>query len=472
MMTRNIIWTTLFLIVGLHLNGQTLGYKDFLRQLENHPVAKQASIQTELGEANLRLQSAVTDPYVQASYGDKAYDDKDYYTKSSFKLALPTAIGAEFYMGYVENLGPQVDPEIVTTDVGQYQAGVNLPIGPDLIFNERRLAIQQAKNLVDAAEAERRIRLNELYFRASLAYLNWSLADQLVEVQASALELAVEQFNFVKSVFQGGDRPAIDTVEAFLQVQTRTFQLLEAERMLNGSEILISNFLWDPEGNMVRLAENISPESLADFDPFIEIAQDSFSIWRDDIVHSHPLLLQNRLEIKNLELKRRTVLSSAVPQLDLKYGVLTPGLSNDALGDLGINDRMLSVGIKYPLLIRKQRSKLSLNKLKTIEKAYDLDVKSNGLTNKMDQNIMEFGINSSQAQLYERMVQNFDRLLRAERVKFASGESSAFLLNSRENKLFEAQVKSLETKSKQIGSVLKVIQTSNTDGFYNGFIGQ
>lgn len=457
----------LWVLLPMGAQSQRLTYGDFIAQLKAfHPMMQQAELQPAIGDARLRLEQSVMDPYVEASYGDKAYDDKDFYTKSSLKLALPTALGVEIFTGYTENIGDQVNPEMLTSSSGQYQAGVSLPIGPDLLFNERRLAIRQAKLIVEMAEADRRILLNDLFFRASLAYLNWSLAEEAVNVQLNAIQLAEEQFEFVKSVYEGGDRPAIDTVEAFLQVQNRMFQLLEAQRTYNAALIIIENFLWDQDGNPVRLADGILPQALVDFDPFITQAQDSFMVWQQQLREDHPALQVSRLGIESLRLERQTALSGAIPQLEFKYAALSPGLSSGDIGAVDINDRMLGVALKYPLLIRKQRSKLSLVDLKSMEKNLELDTKTQSLVTKLDQFIMEFGINTQQSQLYTRMVNNYDRLLQAERTKFSLGESSVFLLNSRENKLFDAQQKQIETKAKQISSVLKVIETSNKEEIY------
>lgn len=467
MTLRKQIATLLILACAPGLFAQTITYSDYIKQLVGfHPIMRQAGLKVSIADVNLRLQQAVMDPYVSATYGDKEYDDKEYYTKSSLKLALPTALGVEVFAGYTENIGPQVNPEILTSTSGQYQAGVSLPLGPDLLYNERRLAIRQADLMTEMAEEERKMVVNDLFYRASLAYLNWSLANQMITVQQNSLQLAEDQYQFVREVYKGGDRPAIDTVEAFLQVQNRRFQVFESRRMLNTAVLMLENFLWDQDENPVRLAEGIRPQALDEFDPFLLQVQDSFIVWREEITQSHPLLITNRLAIQSLELERKTAFSGAIPQLDLKYVALTPGVSNRDIQALGINDRMFGIGLKYPLLIRKQRSKLSLIDLKRVDKELDLKVKTLGLTTQLDQLIMEYGIHTQQAILYEAMVSNFDRLLRAERTTFSLGEGSVFLLNSRENKLFEAQNKQLETQAKRIASLFKVIQTSNKEGIY------
>jgi outer membrane protein TolC len=53
-----------------------------------------------------------------------------------------------------------------------------------------------------------------------------------------------------------------------------------------------------------------------------------------------------------------------------------------------------------------------------------------------------------QIQLSEGNIGNYETLLNAERQKFDIGESSLFLVNSRENKLINAQLKLIELKAK------------------------
>jgi outer membrane protein TolC len=54
----------------------------------------------------------------------------------------------------------------------------------------------------------------------------------------------------------------------------------------------------------------------------------------------------------------------------------------------------------------------------------------------------------AQIELYEGAVQNYNTLLEAEYIKFDLGESSIFLVNSREQKLIEAQLKLIELRGK------------------------
>jgi outer membrane protein TolC len=62
----------------------------------------------------------------------------------------------------------------------------------------------------------------------------------------------------------------------------------------------------------------------------------------------------------------------------------------------------------------------------------------------------------SQVLLYQSNVNNLQRLLRAEEEKFSLGESSMFLVNTRETKLLESQQKLAELKSKFFTKLLAV----------------
>jgi outer membrane protein TolC len=58
-----------------------------------------------------------------------------------------------------------------------------------------------------------------------------------------------------------------------------------------------------------------------------------------------------------------------------------------------------------------------------------------------------------QIELQSNNYNNYQRLVRAEEIRFENGESSLFLINSRENKALEALQKLIELKTKYYKSV-------------------
>ena len=54
----------------------------------------------------------------------------------------------------------------------------------------------------------------------------------------------------------------------------------------------------------------------------------------------------------------------------------------------------------------------------------------------------------TQLQLAQRMISNYETLRNGEKIRFDNGESSVFLINAREAKLLEAEVKYAELQGK------------------------
>ncbi|MGQ3015574.1 MAG: TolC family protein, partial [Flavobacteriales bacterium] len=63
-------------------------------------------------------------------------------------------------------------------------------------------------------------------------------------------------------------------------------------------------------------------------------------------------------------------------------------------------------------------------------------------------------------ELYTSTVNNYQRLLDAENRKFGIGESSLFLLNSRESKLIESQQKLIELTNKNALARIKFLHAT------------
>ena len=63
---------------------------------------------------------------------------------------------------------------------------------------------------------------------------------------------------------------------------------------------------------------------------------------------------------------------------------------------------------------------------------------------------------NEQISLAEKNLDNYEKLLKAEEIRFENGESSIFLINSRENKKIDAQEKLINLKAKVIKSYNKL----------------
>ena len=97
-----------------------------------------------------------------------------------------------------------------------------------------------------------------------------------------------------------------------------------------------------------------------------------------------------------------------------------------------------------PIFLRKERAKLELTRLKIQDSGLELQQKRLEVANKVRAYFNEWQNTQQQVSLYQSMQTNYRALLDAEITRFQLGESSIFLINAREQKLVEVQLKLLK----------------------------
>lgn len=144
------------------------------------------------------------------------------------------------------------------------------------------------------------------------------------------------------------------------------------------------------------------------------------------------------------------------PQLDVKYNFLSNNY-NSLSPQLNSNNYKWGATLSFPLFLRTPRNEYKIAGLQFMNSRLETDAKSNELRNKVENYIKAISIISEQINNAQRNKVLSKRLLEAEKLKFDNGESSLFLLNMRENKWLEAEIKLNEYKLKFITSVLQLI---------------
>jgi outer membrane protein TolC len=101
-----------------------------------------------------------------------------------------------------------------------------------------------------------------------------------------------------------------------------------------------------------------------------------------------------------------------------------------------------------PLRLSEGRGGYKLAKLKIQETNYAQALQQQTIENKIRFYYNEIIGLRQQIKIYENAYLNYLALFRGEDIRFKAGESSLFLLNSRENKVLEAMQKLIELKTK------------------------
>jgi len=108
--------------------------------------------------------------------------------------------------------------------------------------------------------------------------------------------------------------------------------------------------------------------------------------------------------------------------------------------------------LEIPIFLRQARADYQIAKYKIEQNQFDADYKQQELHAKITAYKNEVLSYQSQISLMQNNIENYKRLLNAEEIRFSNGESLLFLINTRENKLLEAEQKLLDLRLKFINS--------------------
>ena len=211
---------------------------------ENHPLAMQANLQLEVGVAAVRASRGGFDPKAFASASQKYFDDKKYYSITEGGLRVPTWFGIELEGGYDQNEGVFLNPQNNVPEAGLWFAGISVPLGKDLILDQRRKDLRKAQLFQENTKAMQTTLINDLLLEASQVYWSWVSAYHQLEVFNKGYDLANFRYISVRQSANLGDLPPIDTVEASIQVQNRMLSQQSALLNYQNMSAQLSAYLW------------------------------------------------------------------------------------------------------------------------------------------------------------------------------------------------------------------------------------
>ncbi|MFC3881099.1 TolC family protein [Algoriphagus namhaensis] len=437
----------LFLSLSFVSKGQsldTLDYPSFLEWVRlYHPVAAQAEINLRMGDMEVRQARGGFDPLLYGTLDTKEFKESTYYNKQEAGLTIPTWAGVELMGTFERNSGEFLDPEASVPSDGLIAAGAAVNLGQGLIMDKRRAALRQAKIYQESTQVQRLQLLNELYVDATNSYWKWSTANEDVNVLREGVDLAERRLDFVKKSFEQGDFPAIDTVEAFSIYLNRLYKLQEAEQTLFAATQDVNTFLWDETGNPMFLENDISPESLFGSDILI---LDPVEL--RTIVSNHPDLQVADFELASLDVEKKLKGQEILPVVKLKYNFLTEDLG-EFNSPFFENNYKWGVTVYSPLFLRKSRGAFELAKAKIDFKQNSRDLKELQLRAKLESELNNYQVLNSQVSVFSQNIESLEFLLNGEMRRFEIGESSLFLVNSREVSVFSSRLTLNQLKMKQ-----------------------
>ncbi|GGE18341.1 TolC family protein [Psychroflexus salis] len=426
--------------------GLDLSLQEFLAYVKlYHPIAKQAELKISQAEAKLMKARGNFDPKLYSSFTEKDFKETDYYQMFNAGLSIPVWFGLDIKAGYEQAEGSFLNPERTVPEDGLYKAGISLPLGQGLFINERMATLKKAKIIQNLNQAERDLKVNEVLYKASLTYIDWYQAQKQVDIFEEFLENAEIRFQGIKQSALQGDIPTIDTLEAKITVQKRELSLEKSKLKLIQSRFKLSNFLWLENNVPLQLDEGVLPAELNELSMDNILGTNLLQLENYN-VEQHPLLQFLSYGIASLEVDRKLAAERLKPVLDVEYNFLSE--QPNQVDTFTPNNFQAGVSFSIPLFLRKERGDLKLTKLKIQDAELEYEFQNLELRNQID--AAQESISSFDRQLVtiEQIAVNFDKLLQAEERKFSFGESSVFLINSREQKLIDARLEQIKANAR------------------------
>ncbi len=434
---------------GQNQNLKELNYNEFLGYVKKyHPLVKSAQLEINMAQANLMMARGGFDPKIEADFDQKQFKGKDYYSVFNSSFKIPTWYGIEVKAGFDNSEGIFVNPENALPNNGLTSLGITVPVGQGLFINQRMADLRKAKIQIQLSQAERKLQAIEVLYNASLAYFNWKRNHSEVQLYSTYLNNAKLRYKGIKTLINNGDKPAIDSVEAGIVVKTRQWNLEESRLKLAKSKLDLSNYLWLDNNIPLELQDDVLPENK--LEQTISATLKINQLITDTIsIENHPKInsLENKLAI--LEVDRKLKANSLLPKMDVGYHYLSePNYWNDT----NFNNYKIGVNFKFPLFLRKERGSLQLAKFKIQDTQFSLNLERVQLKNKINAQQTEIKSIEKQLQLLSSLVAGNSQMLQSEERLFSLGESSIFLLNSRENNLVSIQLTQLGLENRFLNS--------------------
>lgn len=420
-----------------------LSFSEYLGYVKKyHPMVSRANLEIDKAQAQLMQARGGFDPKIEVDFDKKQFKDTEYYSILNSSFKIPTWYGIELKAAFDNSEGVYLNPQNSTPNQGLTSLGITVPVGQGLFINQRMADLRNAKLQINLSQAQQRLSALDVLYNASEAYFSWLKHYNEVQMYKEYLDYAEERYEGVLKLIEQGDKPAIDSVETGISLKNRKLSLENATLKLNKARLEMANYLWI-NGTPVEPAEDLKPE--VELIEQIETILNTGEINNTEaIITTHPKLKMLETKIEMLDIERKLKANYLLPKIDLGYYYLSEPSYFD---NFRTEDYKIGLNFSFPIFLRKERGALNLTKLKLQDTKFELQQEQLQIKNKIDAQLTEMASLKRQLNLLESLVKDYQTMLEAEDRLFSFGESSIFIINSRETNLIAARIQQINMEN-------------------------
>lgn len=450
-MKRLIFFFSLFFgcVWSLNAQSEVFDFETFkLTVTKFHPLIQKANNLALAGNGEVLKARGGFDPTISSNVNQKTFNGKEYYWTSNTTLKIPIWFGTNLKAGYEANRGEYVENDQKLPGSGLWYAGVEIPLLQGFLYNERQFQLQQAQNLQQMSVAERQLAVNDLLLDAFSTYWTWTEAYKKLMIAKEGFVLAEARYKAAKENVAVGENPPIDTVEALILLENRTVENKSAQTQFQNATLLLQTFLWANDNQLVSIPSNVIPQLVN--------AKPEVVILNANEIDSLPSIQLAAYKVDQMALDVKWKKEQLKPSINANYNLLNQPSGNLDVSQFSMQNYKFGVTAYVPLFLRKERGGVRLAKLKMENAGLDLIAKKREYDQKIKNLANEIELQTANIITQKRIVEHTRTLRTAELEKFQAGESSLFMINSREQTYLSSENKLVELEIKLEVSKLKM----------------
>ncbi|MEM6771520.1 MAG: TolC family protein, partial [Bacteroidota bacterium] len=215
--------------------------------LENHPVAEMARAVEAQGAAALLRSKGAFDPKVAANYDLKEFKGLEYFNYGTAGVEWQSPYAVKVAAGYDWARGEFLAEDLTLSSGTQAYLAVKLPLLQGLITDAARIGRKRGDIAVDQQKAIAEIIRNELRFDVAHRYAEWLFAERSLRINEETEVLIETYLRDTRTLFELGDKPGIDTLEAFIYLGTQRLATQQARVDAQIAKLAFSEMYWPLE---------------------------------------------------------------------------------------------------------------------------------------------------------------------------------------------------------------------------------
>ena len=405
---------------------------------QHYPPLRIALLEAPIAEADYLAAQGRFD-LVLRSFVDT--NSLGFYESRRFDVSAeqPTAVwGTSFFTGYQASGGvfPSYDGKLQTNGLGEYRAGMRVPLFRDRALDSRRAELGKAnlgRRLADLGIQQQRLVILQA---ATARYWNWVAAGRRFAVAQSILDMAVEREKILETAVDLGQLPRFEVLDNKRIIEQRRSQFVAGRRGLEQASFDLSLFYRNDQGQP-RIA---SPAQLPPAFPR-PTGVDETQLERDitQALDRRPELARLVTQQDQVRLDQRLAENRRLPGLDFI-------LSYDReLGERrvprGPNELRAGVSFELPLQRRTATGQAVAARTRVAQIDQRLQFQREQVSVEVRDAVSAVRAAFEGANVLEAEVLATRQVEDAERLRYDLGESTLFVLNQRELQTADAQVR-------------------------------